>query len=261
MQVYVCQDNTDSIFTGVYDAWASGFGHENVRIEVADPEGGYEMELFSQYHQVETDFEKAQKVARSVQRKLSPQVFEMIWGASLSFDRRKGDRIYRFLVSGFSKGRGFEANMADPAVADLFELNCKVRNEAHLFTGFLRFTELKQGFLIAKITPKCQVLPILAPHFADRFPDENWMIFDTLHRMAAFHEKGKEWFLTDQTELEWERIKADSEDLKGEEETEDYEALWKLFHRTIAIKERRNPRCQRTMLPLWYRRNMLEFDR
>ena len=35
--------------------------------------------------------------------------------------------------------------------------------------------------------------------------------------------------------------------------------LWKGFFSHIGIHERKNPRCQRSMLPLWYRKNMTEF--
>ncbi|MEW4413986.1 DUF4130 domain-containing protein [Clostridium sp. AN503] len=45
-----------------------------------------------------------------------------------------------------------------------------------------------------------------------------------------------------------------------EQETDEavFEELWKTFHRTIAIKERENPRCQRNMLPLRFRKYMTE---
>ena len=32
-RVFVCENSIDGIFTAVYDAWSSGYGHNNVRIE------------------------------------------------------------------------------------------------------------------------------------------------------------------------------------------------------------------------------------
>ena len=32
MYVFVCEDNIDGIFTAIYDAWASHFGHKNIYI-------------------------------------------------------------------------------------------------------------------------------------------------------------------------------------------------------------------------------------
>ena len=41
-------------------------------------------------------------------------------------------------------------------------------------------------------------------------------------------------------------------------ETE-FERLWQGFFQSIAIKERKNPICQRTHLPLHFRQDMTEF--
>ena len=46
MVVFVCEDSPEGIFTGVYDAWNSRLGHENVRLEV---QGEYNYSLFSEY--------------------------------------------------------------------------------------------------------------------------------------------------------------------------------------------------------------------
>ena len=48
MVVFVCEDSPEGIFTGVYDAWSSRLGHENVRLEV---QGEYNYSLFSEYRE------------------------------------------------------------------------------------------------------------------------------------------------------------------------------------------------------------------
>ena len=52
MVVFVCEDSPEGIFTGVYDAWNSRLGHENVRLEV---QGEYNYSLFSEYREVAVD--------------------------------------------------------------------------------------------------------------------------------------------------------------------------------------------------------------
>ena len=52
-------------------------------------------------------------------------------------------------------------------------------------------------------------------------------------------------------------------ELEGMNRTETpdvYVDMWKTFFETISIEERRNPRCQRNMLPLRYRKYMTEFQ-
>ena len=46
---------------------------------------------------------------------------------------------------------------------------------------------------------------------------------------------------------------------KVSEKEKEYERLWSGFFRSISIKERENPRCQRNHLPLRYRDQMPEF--
>ena len=38
MYIFICEDSLDGIFTGVYDAWASRYGHQNVALLAHEPE-------------------------------------------------------------------------------------------------------------------------------------------------------------------------------------------------------------------------------
>ena len=41
---------------------------------------------------------------------------------------------------------------------------------------------------------------------------------------------------------------------------EEFEELWKTFHKTIAIQERTNKKCQQNFMPKKYWKNMLEME-
>ena len=62
------------------------------------------------------------------------------------------------------------------------------------------------------------------------------------------------------------QINTDDEELNREflvgrsEREEEFQMLWKTFCRAIAIEERRNPRCQQTLLPCRFRPHMNEFQ-
>ena len=71
---------------------------------------------------------------------------------------------------------------------------------------------------------------------------------------AALHQAGRPWFLMDLDSREWE------EKLHKATEDDEYRELWKALRRSITIKERWNPVCQRTHMPLRYRAYMPEFD-
>ena len=48
--------------------------------------------------------------------------------------------------------------------------------------------------------------------------------------------------------------------LSGKTDQSEYAALWSTFFHQIGIKERENPACQRTCLPLRCRKYMTEFQ-
>lgn len=248
--IYLCEDTPDGVFTVIYDAWAAHIPDDKLKLRT---ERMHSYELFSDYVYTQTDYGKAVKVARSVSSKISREAYDMMYKASLSYEEDKIDAIYRFLKLGFRYGAEVINMHGREEVCRIFEIQRNVGNEAHSFREFLRFHDSDNGILIAKIRPKNQVLPILGNHFSDRFPEEHFVIIDEVHEMGVFHQKRQEWFLSPLTEEAIARIWATCENAE-------YEKLWKTFFRTIAIKERENYRCQRTMCALRFRDYMLEFD-
>ena len=249
--VYLCENTPDGIFTAIYDAWAAKIPDGRLSIRV---EENYMMEFFTDYVYVQTDLEKAVKVARSVSRKIGTQAYDMIYKTALSCEEEKINVVYHFLKMGFAYGPSVVTMHTNDTVCRLFELSRAVTNESHLFQEFVRFGESEEGILIARIKPKNQVLSLIAHHFADRFPEENFVILDEVHQMGLFHERRKEWYLSPLTK---EALEGIWEYSKGEE----YENLWKAFFKTIAIRERTNPQCQRNHCALRYRDYMVEFQR
>ncbi len=247
MRVFVCEDSFEGIMTAVYDAWASRLGHNNVSLQI---QGEYNLDLFSEYVTVETEEEKVEKVVRTLQ-KISEEVFACTYKAAMSAEQEKADNIYRFIVLAIKHRARVLERLNHPDVMKVFSMARRVGTEAHRFLQFVRFRELENGILFSKIEPKSHIITMVAPHFDDRLPEENWIIYDATHNLAAVHAKRTPWVLTRETELF---------PLLSSKKEADYEELWKIFFRTISIESRKNPNCQRNMLPLWYRKNMLEFD-
>lgn len=248
--IYICENTPDGIFTAIYDAWAARIPDEGLSI-LAD--GEFMLELFAEYRYVETNMEKAVKVARSVSRKISPEAYRQIYAASLSHEEDKIMAIYHFLKLGFQVGAGVTDMHARQEVCRMFEICRNVVNESNSFREFLRFTELENGILLARIKPKNFVLPLMAGHFADRFPEEHFVIIDDNSQMGVFHERGRQWFLSP---IDKEAI----ERLWSSGRSKEFEHLWKTFFKAIAIEQRRNYKCQRNLCALRYRDYMLEFD-
>lgn len=249
MTVYLCKDNFESILCGVYDAWTSKKGHQNVRLELLED---YEYQMFCDYLEVIPDQEKFKKVSDAVRNKISDAVYEEIFKASLYNKREKADDIYRYLIYGFHVGKNIINMLQQPEIHRVFEMSRAVGHEAHQFTGFVRFSQIKEGAMISVIEPKHDILTIIAPHFADRLSGEDFLIYDKKRNKALVHGKDRPWFLMSMDIDQWLQLKSQSDE-------KEYQLLWKVFFTSISIKERENRACQRSHLPLRYRSCMDEF--
>lgn len=254
-RVYQCEDSPEGIFTAVYEAGVSGYGHDYIRIQAQSNGLAENLTLFSEYITVEPDPEKMDKVLRSVRNKISVAAYEQIMRAVLSAETDKADAIYHFIVYGFALGPKVTDALQIPCVQRIFEINRRIQNEAHFYLEVLRFQEIKMEHpvLLAAFEPQNEVLTMITGHFADRLNPEWFIIYDKTHQMASFHSPGREWYVR---RLEPEEA-AGLEGLTQQEEK--YTDLWKVFFETIRVEERTNEKLQQNNLPLRYRKYMPEF--
>lgn len=255
MYIYLCDSTPDGIFTAVYDAWSSRLGHKNIRLEIETELEG--PELFCEYQKIETDSEKAEKVARSVERKLGYEVYETVYRSALSGKRGRADDIYRFLILGFAVGSRVLEQLSHPYVRPVFERSRSVGREWQHYQGFLRFSELENSILFAEIRPENDILILLGEHFSDRFSGENWIIYEAGRKQAAVHQSGASFVIM--KDLEKEELLEKLGVYGFSEKEEKMQLLWKKFVDTIAIEERKNENLQKQMLPLRYREFMREY--
>ena len=232
MTVFVCGEEVEDIWCGIYDAWMSRLGHKNVRLE---PQGR-DRELFCEYRQVVTDMEKAQKVIDSIRQKLSEELYETAYRAALSEDPDRADKLYRFLIYAFAMGVKVADCLQIPAVFQVFQMVRYLSREYTHIIEFTRFSQMEEGVL-----------------FSDRLSGENWILYDCKREKAAVHQADRGWAIV-RTDSSWWQ-----ERLNKKTDEECYEDLWKTFHQSIAIAQRTNLKCQQNMLPLRFRPYMTEF--
>lgn len=248
-RIYVCDDSLEGILSAVHAAYMSRYGHVYQSIEIGVSRN---FSLFSEVVPVVTDMDKAMRVADAVVHKISGFAWQWIKYGAMSCYEDKADIIYKFLVGGFRIGPKVTECLADPVVNRLMKLSRGVSRETDHMYGFLRFRELERGILFAAIAPKHHQVPLIAGHFADRFPMENWMIYDELRHEVCVHPAGGDWFLTDSVTAGPCSMGQASDSQKQ------FEERWKSFYETIGIKERENPRLRRSMMPKMYWKNMTE---
>lgn len=249
MTVFLCENSIAGIFSGVYDAWASRAGHDNVRLALAE---NYNLELFAEYVTVMPDPEKAEKVIGTLKKRMHWEDFLSVYRAVLSADPDKADSIYRVIVLAVHTSRRMIDHLEQPDVYHVFSMARKVGNEAARYLEFVRFRELENKALFSEIHPENQVLPLIGDHFADRFPLEHFLIYDSRHHLALFHAAKHAWVLMDMPE------DMDPQRLRFSREEQEMSRYWQAFFDQIAIEERTNPRLQQQFLPLKFRAYMTE---
>lgn len=251
-KLYLCEQTMNGIYSALYDAWKFS-RNEEAGIAFKD---SVELQLFCEYIEVTEDEKKCAAIDRMIRKHLGERVYWDFYHALLSEDPLRADAVFRVMQAArrVKDSHRIMDHLTDPAVEKVFELKRSVANEAHLFVEFIRFRELENGVMFSEITPKNRVLTCFGDHFSDRFPLENWMIYDKTHKEILLHRAKMPWVLVEGEEVDLELASQVTEHEQG------YEELWKGFLEAVTIRERTNPVCQRNHLPLHFRKDMVDFS-
>lgn len=229
----------DGSFDGLLCCVFESYDKKELPLDIL-PEGA-PLPLLLPVQTVETDREKARRVLLSIPEKMGRDALGFIRRAFLTCHPQKELLILRFLRLGYCCGPPVMNRLTDESVHALFAAVRHLENEAHLYKGFVRFSETN-GILAARIEPKNIVLPLIARHFCERFPNERFLIHDKTHGMALLYQNHT-WTIAGVQEFELPC--PDEEEMK-------FRTLWRIFYDTIEIQERRNPRCRMGHMPKRY---------
>lgn len=198
---------------------------------------------------IETDLERAARVAKSVPEKISPEASWLVSRGFLTCLPDKELVILDFLRKGYKYGKRVTDMLTDDTVHTLTKAVRRLGNESHLLTGFIRFA-VYDGIMVSVIKPKNFVLPVIKNHFCGRYKQESFMIYDSAHGSALVY-KPYEGAIVPVNELALN---------EPDEEELHYQQLWKKYYATIAIEGRYNPKCRMSHMPKRYWDYMTEFD-
>ena len=198
---------------------------------------------------IETSHNHAARVYSAIREKISQDAAQRVYYAFLSAEDDRFMTIFEYIRLGFVTGHMVDGHLQRDCVRRVHKLAGHVGKESHLLFGFCRFAETKQGVFYCKITPKNNVLSLLVEYFTQRFINQQWIIHDKRRGLAAIYD-GRSCAITNVPP----NAAIDCAD--DEEETQE---LWVTFFNSLTIKQRLNPKLQRQLLPLYFRKNMTEF--
>ncbi|HBA61276.1 MAG TPA: hypothetical protein DCZ92_10765 [Elusimicrobia bacterium] len=238
----------DGSFDGLICAVKAAAGDPAAEItRTSPPQEG----LFSRAVEVEASQQESSAFLRQLDSLSDVETPEKMKLCFLWNGPEKESLLLAYARMAFSRGKELNNMLADPVVARVHKAAAAVLREAHRLKGFLRFSELQDRTLYAKMEPDHNVLPLIAGHFKRRMASSDWVIHDTARNLAALYFGGR----LRVAELDKTQPPPFSD---GEKEAV---GLWRAFFNAVAIKERTNPRLQQGFVPLKYRSNMPEFDK
>ncbi len=206
--------------------------------------------LLEEVIEIKTDKEKASKVLKALKTNFPKDSFQMILNSFMCDSKEFEIDLLKFIILGF-KNKNELFNINNQEVFYLQNLEKELFRHVHKMYGFVRFEELDDGTLYAKIDSKFNIIYFLGQHFLKRLNNQSFIIHD-IKRSIAFIRNDEFSGIQTVSSFEEPNLSKDEEKFKK---------LWHTFFDSVAIKERTNLKCQQNFVPLIYRTYMNEFTK
>lgn len=259
MTCYSFDNTLDGLLTAVFEAFAL---HEQPEMLLSE---GDPVPLFcDRLYAVPTDTEKAGRVWKGLEKRLPKNVVKMLAVSFLSEMHELNNPLFQYICKVFRQPKGIEGverNFADPDILAVTNIARKVNHEQHRMKQFIRFQKAKDGTYLAVISPDHNVLPLVIDHFADRFNDQPWLIYDAKRHYGFYYDgTGEPVRITfeDESSVTFNLANGRLNDEVLSDDDQLLQDLWRTYFKAICIRERLNPRKQLQDMPRRYRKYLTE---
>ena len=252
MTVFVYDKTFEGLLTAVFDAY-SRRSFPDLLLAEGEPFPLFYDEAVT----ICTDDAKVDLVWKGLQKRLSAMALSVITVTWLSELPETDMLLFRYIRKAIDAPRTIELNFGDPDVLEVSKVWKKVTNERLRVIQFLRFQKAADGTFFAAVKPVYNVLPLTLPHLKDRFADQCWLLYDLKREYGYYYD------LKEATEVRFEEKEAHLlSGLLGEElmdaDEKLFQQMWKTYFKSIAIKERLNPKLHRQHMPARFWKYMPE---
>lgn len=255
MTIYTFDGTMDGLLTAVFDAFER---HEQPDQLLT---AGDVLPLFCEgQYDVVTDESRAKRVFAGLEKRLAPEALRLFSVSWLSELPELNTPLFQYICKVFRQG-DVSRNFADADVLAVTNIARKVLHEQLRMKQFIRFQKAKDGTYLAVVSPDHNVLPIITGHFADRFNDQPWLIYDARRHYGYYYEGAGEPVrvtFEDESEVPFSLAdgKLNEEVISGDDRL--LQDLWRTYFKAICIRERMNPRKQKSDMPVRYWKYMTE---
>jgi len=247
---YLYDGSLEGLLSAVFAAYER---HEDPE-DVID-ESVYQPQIGQDCFVVSTDFDRALRVRRGIERAAGRDAFRAVQRAATCEDPQVGSAVYRFVRYAMGRPEPVRSNpileeLGNPLVDAVVKLGKHATNEAEKMRQFVRFSHLENGVWYAKCAPNASVVPLVMGYFADRLNDQPFIIYDERHHVAGLYD-GHRCNLVAGDAV---NVPPDAPDEAIMQEA------WKRFYDTLSIDARYNPELRRHFMPQRLRSNITEMQ-
>lgn len=223
-----------------------------MKIKVVEiiPENEDQKQLFSETENIITEDFKAQRVLKTLKKKISANGMIKIKYAFLSEIPGIELKLYGMLQYIFSNKQKVDTDYSHPSILYISNLAKQVAREKHRMEAFVRFRLTKDNIYFALIEPDFNVLPIIISHFKNRYADQKWLIYDIRRKIGVYYDLQRTEYVSINLPKEIGVSGGNSEYFEQEEIY--YQRLWKEYFNATNIQSRVNMRLHIQHVPKRY---------
>lgn len=212
-------------------------------------------QLFTTHQEIIAEENKASRVWKGFQLKTKPFERKNFFKAYLSEIKGVENTLLNYMQLVFSKEFHIASNYSNPEVLKITQVAKMVTREKHRMEAFVRFELTKDNIYVSTVEPDFNVLPLIAPHFKDRYADQKWLIYDIKRAYGLYYNLKNLEIITFEVENQFIK-KIDSKHF-SEKET-DFQKLWSTYYQSVNIKSRKNTKLHIQHIPKRYWKYLTE---
>ena len=252
MTIFAYDKTFEGLLTAVFDAYLRKT-FPDILLAHGEP-----LPLFyDEVVEVVADTEKAKRVWKALEKKLSKTALNLVTLTWLSEQPGVDILLFRYIRKNIDAPKSVELNFGDPDVLELSKIWKRVSHERQYILQFARFQKAADGTYFAPFEPVYNVLPLTIHHFKNRFSDQKWLIYDVKRQYGYYYDMNTVEEITFESK-ELHLITGKLHESLMSEDEKLFQELWKEYFKSIAIKERINPKLHKQNMPVRYWKYLTE---
>lgn len=212
--------------------------------------------VFDAAMEVITDEHKAARVWKGIQKTLSAGAARQLSNVWLSELPDMHNIMLAYVRYAFDSKQNIEKDFSHPAVLKVQQVNRMIGREKHRMEAFVRFELTQDGIYYAVAEPDFNVLPLIIPHFKNRYADQRWLIYDVKRKYGIYYDL--ETVTTISMSFDADVKKGTDVSIVFDEREELFQRLWQQYFKSTNIVSRKNPKLHVQHMPLRYWKYLTE---